>query len=180
MSSFQTINYCQGEGGKMMNLFKAFNLCVCVCARAIWDVEIAQQLGLFMLVWAKTFSCVLNLQSFEKQDLITRSSWILNVFATEHMKLNWLWRRAPQEAAAGVTDACTCPQRDLIIHLTISRWWILNSRRNVRWISRRKSQSESWILNDCGLLSMLKTKHYQVIPSGHIIYGVLINKISEI
>lgn len=32
MSSFQAINYCQGEGGKMMNLFKAFNLCVCVCA----------------------------------------------------------------------------------------------------------------------------------------------------
>lgn len=109
MSSFQAINYCQGEGGKMMNLFKAFNLCV--CARAIWDVEIAQQLGLFMLVWAKTFSCVLNLPSFEKQDLITRSSWILNVFATVHMKLNWLWRRAPQDVAAGVTDACTCPTK---------------------------------------------------------------------
>lgn len=63
----------------MINLFKKkLNLRVCPPSEVS---KIARQLGLFMLVWLKTFFLCLKFSELRgKQDLITGRSWILKTY----------------------------------------------------------------------------------------------------
>lgn len=155
---------------------------------AIWNDEIARQLALFMLIWLKTFSCVSDLPSFQETrfDNVRQLNFKCIGRGTFEIKL----------IVAMVMDDVNDKYQNIVVwyrcrhmHLPTKRFDITLKYHSYEfwtdfkmWDGLLKNISK-WNLNIelvSGLLKMQKQRDYEVIPLGHIIYRVLVNKISEI
>lgn len=108
--------------GKMMNLFKKFNLCVCVCHLRRWDCPTTG------FVYARLIEDIfLRLKFAELRETRFDNARQLNFKCicrgTFEIKLIVAMVSGDvndKEVAATVTDMCTGPQRDLILHYDIT------------------------------------------------------------
>lgn len=130
-----------------MNLFKMLTLCE---RKQSETSRLPRQLVSFALVWLKTFSCVLNLLRETRFDNMRQLNFKCTRPGNNGFKLIvaavLLTRRTTRSGCM-----CKCPQRDSILcyDIPLMNFKQPSERQKVSW---RRSESETWILNDWQLL----------------------------